>query len=364
MRTLERLTVRNFKSIRSQELRLKRLNIFIGGNGSGKSNLLEIFHFLSRVAKGELRIYTGVSGGADSLLHFGRKRSGWLSVELEFDKGTDANGYGFRLVPTEEDRFVFGEEKIWYHNIANYPDPMRPIPLGDGHAESKLTASKHPIAGHVRSDLDSYRIYHFHDTSAGAKVRQTGDLEDNRWLQTDAGNLAAFLYRLKQKHQHCFRNIEDTVRQIAPFFEGFYLEPSRLNPDKIQLEWKERGSEKYFNAHALSDGTLRFICLATLLLQPWQPDLILIDEPELGLHPAAVELLAALLESASERTQLVVATHSVTLVNQLTPEVVWVVERQDGASTFKNLEKADLSRWLDGYALGDLWEKNVIGGRP
>lgn len=363
MRTLEQLTIRNFKSIRNQTLKLGRLNVFIGGNGSGKSNLIGVFHFLNRAVSDELQTFTGVAGGADSLLHFGRKRSRSLAVELEFEEGTDANGYSFELVPTEEDRFVFAEEQISYHDRSKYANPYE-ILLGRGHAESKLHRSKERVAGYVRSDLDSYRIYHFHDTSAGAKVKQTCDLEDNKRLQTDAGNLAAFLYRLQQNYKEHFRNVEGTVRQIAPFFEGFHLEPSRLNPDKIRLEWKENGSDKYFNAHALSDGTLRFICLTTLLLQGSLPNVILIDEPELGLHPAAIELLAALLESASERTQLLVATQSVTLVNQLTPELVWVVERQDGASTFEHLAKADLSAWLDGYALGELWEKNVLGGRP
>ena len=159
-------------------------------------------------------------------------------------------------------------------------------------------------------------------------------------------------------------NIQDTIRQIAPFFEGFRLEPSRLNPDKIRLEWREKGSETYFNAHALSDGTLRFMCLATLLLQPTMPNVILLDEPELGLHPAAISLLADLLLSAAQRTQILVATQSVTLVNQFTPESVWVVERGDRHSVFKRLETADMSTWLDEYSLGELWEKNIIGGRP
>ena len=221
-----------------------------------------------------------------------------------------------------------------------------------------------PIAGHVRHDLDSYRIYHFHDTSSSARVKQTGDVDDNRRLHTDACNLAAFLYRLQQKSAGHFQNIEDTIRQIAPFFEGFQLRPSELNPDKIRLEWREKGSENYFNAHALSDGTLRFICLATLLLQPTMPAVILLDEPELGLHPAAISLLAALLESAAQKTQVLVATQSVTLINQFTPELVWVVERENRASVFKQLESADMSAWLENYSLGELWEKNILGGRP
>jgi predicted ATPase len=363
MRVLESLTVRGFKSIRDQTLKLAPLNVFIGGNGSGKSNLVGVFQFLNRVINQELQTYTGVAGGADSVLHFGRKRTPSLFVSLEFVAGESANGYSFELLPSEEDRFVFGDESIWFHDRVRFGKPMD-ILLGMGHKEAKVTDSKEGVATWVRSYLNSYRIYHFHDTSPSAKVKQTGDLEDNKVLQPDAGNLAAFLYRLQQTKPDHFQNIEDTVRQIAPFFERFQLEPSRLNKDKIRLEWKEKGNDGHFNAHALSDGTLRFMCLATLLLQPDLPSVVLLDEPELGLHPAAITLLAALLESAAERTQVLVATQSVTLVNQYTPDRVWVVEREDGASVFRHLAQEDLTAWLDGYALGELWEKNVLGGRP
>ena len=138
----------------------------------------------------------------------------------------------------------------------------------------------------------------------------------------------------------------------------------RLNPSKIRVEWQERGSDVYFNATSFSDGTLRFLCLAVLLLQPELPSLILLDEPELGLHPAAVTLLASMLSSASERTQVIVATQSVTLVNQFTPENVWTVDREDGQSVFRQLSSSDQSEWLEDYSLGELWEKNLLGARP
>lgn len=363
MQTLEQLTVKGFKSIRDQTLGLGRLNVFIGSNGAGKSNLIGVFHFLNRVAAGDLQNYTGETGGADSVLFFGRKQSPSLSIDLEFGKGDDANGYEFELRPTTEDQFIFSNETIWYHDRRRYPKPYS-IQLGTGHSEARVQNSTEPVAGHVRSDLDSYRIYHFHDTSSSARVKQTGDLDDNRRLHPDAGNLPAFLYRLQEKHAGHFQNIEDTIRQIAPFFERFRLEPSRLNPDKIRLEWKEKGSDAYFNASAISDGTLRFMCLATLLLQPTLPAVILLDEPELGLHPAAISLLAALLESTAQKTQILVATQSVTLINQFTPEFVWVVERENRGSVFKHLDSADMSAWLENYSLGELWEKNILGGRP
>jgi predicted ATPase len=176
--------------------------------------------------------------------------------------------------------------------------------------------------------------------------------------------LSAFLYRLREMKADNYRNIVDAVRLVAPFFHDFNLRPDRLNPRKIRLEWQEVGSDSYFDAHALSDGTLRFVCLATLLLQPVPPTTILIDEPELGLHPYAITVLAELFRATAHRAQLLVSTQSVTLVNQLEPQDVIVAERREGESVFRRLEDEEIATWLDDYALGELWEKNVLGGRP
>jgi predicted ATPase len=363
MNNLYKLKIEGFKSIRNQELEFAPLNVFIGGNGAGKSNLVGVFHFLRRIVDQQLQIYTGEAGGANAILHFGRKRTEKVSTRIEFRAGSDANIYEFILLPTDEDRFVFDKESTYYWDTRKYKIPYL-ADIWTGHNETRINEAKNPVAAYVRSHLESYRIYHFHDTGPSAPVKQTGDVADNRFLRPDAGNLAAFLYRLQQKQPDHFENIEDTVRQVAPFWGRFKLEPTLLNPDKIRLEWEEKGNDTYFNAAALSDGTLRFICLSTLLLQPSLPPLILIDEPELGLHPAAIQVLAGLLQSAATRTQLIVATQSVTLINQLQPEHVWVVDREDGQSIFRHLKSADMSEWLEDYGLGELWEKNIFGGRP
>jgi predicted ATPase len=365
MSKLHALHVRGFKSIRDQRLEFDSLNVFIGGNGAGKSNLVGVFHLLNRVTNQQLQIYTGEAGGANALLHFGRKQTNILAVTTEFhtDDYGNVNIYDFRLKPTDEDRFIFDVETSKYWDKNRYPNYLLDE-LWSGHSEARIAESKKRIAEYIRSHLSSYRIYHFHDTSSSARVKQTGDLADNRFLREDAANLAAFLYMLEKREPNHFQNIVDTVRQVAPFLKRFKLEPSALNPDKIRLEWEENGSDTYFSAAALSDGTLRFICLATLLLQPNPPSIILIDEPELGLHPAAIQVLAGLLGSAATRTQLIVATQSVTLINQLRPEHVWVVDRENGESVFRHLKDVDVSSWLEDYGLGELWEKNIFGGRP
>lgn len=363
MRALHELHVKGFKSIRDQRLLFGPLNVFIGGNGVGKSNMVGVFHLLNQVVTQRLQTYTGESGGANSLLHFGRKKTDKINLSIEFRSGQDSNIYAFDLIPTDEDRFIFGEEAIFYWDMSRFQTPMCKENW-QGHIESRVAESGTYVAKYVREHLNSYRIYHFHDTSPSSPVKQTGELDDNRLLRPNAGNLAAFLYRLQETKPDHFQNIEDAIRQVAPFFGRFRLEPSALNPDKIRLEWEEKGSDSYFSAASLSDGTLRFICLSTLLLQPDLPSLVLIDEPELGLHPAAIQVLAGLLQSAATRTQLIVSTQSVTLINQLQPEHIWVVDREEGQSVFRHLQEADMSSWLDDYSLGDLWEKNILGGRP
>lgn len=361
MRRLDTLTVRNFKSIREQTLRLGALNVFIGANGSGKSNLIEVFRFLREIVKQNLAAYTLRKGGADALLYFGRKTSNFTQFELKFAEGSTSNDYAVTLTGTNDDDLVIASEKARYHSTNEVSVNILPTTQS---RESKLRDDTDPASRQILSDLEGYGIYHFHDTSDHAGVKGTSNLEDNRYLRSHAENLAAFLYWLQQKHPDHFVNIRDTVRQIAPFFDNFLLQPSRLNEGKIRLEWKEVGNDAYFNASSLSDGTLRFICLATLLLQPDLPAMLLLDEPELGLHPAAITVLASLLTSAATRTQVIVATQSVTLVNQFEPGDVWTADRDGGPTVFRHLSEEDMSGWLDDYALGELWEKNVLGARP
>ncbi len=362
MRTLKKLTIKNFKSIRDQTLELERLNIFIGANGSGKSNLIQVFRFLREIQQQNLATYS-LERGADSLLYFGRKASNFMEFFLEFVENDLSNAYRIRLAPTDEGTLIVNREVVYFQDWQRFSEPTSEI-LSFGSKEATLCTSAHGIANYVRRDLETYQLYHFHDTSETAAVKGIWEVEDNRFLRPQAENLAAFLYWLQEKNPDHFAMIQDTVRQIAPFFDEFRLAPSKLNEAKIRLEWKEKGSDAYFNASSLSDGTLRFICLTTLLLQPQLPAVVLLDEPELGLHPAAITLLADLLSSAATRTQVIVATQSVNLVNQFEPEQIWTVDREDNQSVFRQLTRQNMDGWLDNYALGELWEKNVLGARP
>jgi predicted ATPase len=362
MSRLDQIKVRGFKSIREMDLELRPLNILVGANGAGKSNFVSLFKLVNQIVEENLQVFVAKSGGADALLHYGRKTTHEIVVELQFGR----NGYACKLIPSAGDTLIFSEESGWFHG-QGYESPLTVI-LGRGHKESKLReqtiGAGRSIERYVRGGLQSWRIYHFHDTSDSAQVKQIGNIDDNASLRADASNLAAFLYLLQRRYQGQYSLIVETIRMVAPFFDDFALRPSPLNPQKVQLEWREKSSDAYFNAYSLSDGTLRFMCLATLLLQPTLPSTILIDEPELGLHPYAITLLANLLRSAAAKTQVVISTQSVPLVNQFAPEDIVVVDREQGQSVFKRLNQQAIANWLEDYGVGDLWEKNVIGGRP
>src|SRR4029077_21067832 len=275
MHRLDRIRVAGFKSIRDQTLDLRPLNVLIGANGAGKSNFIEVFRLLHEMVSQNLQLFVARSGGAERLLHFGSKVTEEILVHLNFEQ----NAYRCRLVPAVDGSLVFAEERI-YHQKPGGGNPFE-ASLGTGHKETLLLEEikkrgSASISYHVVSALQNWKVYHFHDTSSSARVKQMGSVDDNIALRPDASNLAAFLHRLRLTDSGIFRNIVDTTRLVAPFFGGLRLRPDRLNPGKIKLEWHEKESDTYFDAHALSDGTLRFLCLATLLLQPAPPTTILI----------------------------------------------------------------------------------------
>ncbi len=213
--------------------------------------------------------------------------------------------------------------------------------------------------------LANWTVYHFHDTSALAPMRRTQSLRDYDRYRHDASNVAPFLLHLKRTQAGSYLLIRDTVRLIAPFFDDFLLRPEKEgNDEKVRLEWNQKGSDFPFQPYHLSDGTIRFICLATALLQPMPPATVVIDEPELGLHPFAISILADLIQSAAERTQVIISTQSPTLLDHFAPENVVVVNRVNGRSTFERLDPQALGEWLAEYSVGELWQKNVVRGGP
>ena len=199
MRTLAKLSIENFKSIRKQTLALGALNVFIGGNGSGKSNLISVFRFLREIVTKNLQSYTAMKGGANSILHYGVKNSRSLTIRLDFDSGLFSNAYSVSLVPTADDNFFIFNEVAYYHDKVRYPNKPFDFPVSSSTTESKLRDTDHICARQAMDDLESYRVYHFHDTSDTAAVKQTADIDDNEYLRPHAENLASFLFWMQEK---------------------------------------------------------------------------------------------------------------------------------------------------------------------
>lgn len=368
MDKLKRIMIRGFKSIKEMELELRPLNVLIGANGAGKSNLISFFKLLNEMMGGRLQQYIGTSGRAQSILHYGPKTTPQMEALLDFETDSGTNVYRMRLFHAAGDTLVFAEETLEFLRH-NWPGQPKVMSLGAGHLETRineLAYQNDATARVIRHLLNNCRVYHFHDTSATSRVRQYGYIGDDRWLMADAANLAALLYRFRSQNEIVYRRIVRTIRLIAPFFDDFDLEPSGSSGRDIVLNWRHRGVDHLFGPHQLSDGTLRVICLVTLLLQPEDefPDLIIVDEPELGLHPYALNVIASLFETASHHAQVLVSTQSSSFLDNFDSEDIIVVNRQKGESNFERLDGIALDSWLEEYSLGEIWEKNVIGGGP
>lgn len=357
---LQHIKLKGFRSIRELDLALSPLNILIGPNGAGKSNFISFFKFMNKLLDKELQLHVRTQlNGADRTLFFGRKTTEKLGIDLHFSP----NGYLAELVPTTDDTLVFAKEyAVFYAKEAGYHGDTKWYSLAKpGALESELPKPGMSTApAHVARYLQDWRVYHFHDTSDTAKVKAAYSIHATDRLMAQGDNLAAFLYDIRETD--AFTRIVRTIQRVAPYFQNFIFQPEAN--DLIRLRWKHKGSEDYFDATMLSDGTLRFICLATLLLQPNLPTIILLDEPELGLHPFAMQLLAALMRSASEKTQIIASTQSVTLANQFGWQDMVVVDQIDNASVFRRLQETEVAEWLKNYKLGDVWEMNVLGGTP
>ena len=365
MSRLKKVTIKGFRSIKEVTLELRPLNILIGANGAGKSNLIAFFKLVNELMAGRLQQYIGATGRATANLYFGPKVTPQLEAELIFEVDNGIDTYRMRLFHGASDSLIFAEETLIFH-MKGFPKP-KTVSLGGGHQETRIAdeaEKEEPVAVVLRRLMNRCRVYHFHDTSPTSRVRQYCYVDDKRWLMPDAANLAAVLYELKSSQELVYRRIVETIRQVAPFFEDFDLEPTKSKD--IILNWRHRESDLIFGPHQLSDGTIRAICLISLLLQPRDnlPYLIVVDEPELGLHPYALNVIASLFQSASNHTQVLISTQSSTFLDGFEPEDIVVVERKGEATEFSRPDAEQLTSWLEDYSLGETWEKNIIGGSP
>lgn len=363
MYKLDKLTIRGFKSFESlEDFELGDLNVLIGANGAGKSNFVEFFRLLRAMVEERLQKYTIQNGPADGYFFNGVAHTRKIEADLIFG----ANRYCFTLEPTAEGGIVIGEEATQYIPKGN----LRYI--GTGTSESQLQnrkddeglMSKRGQNWYVWNSVSNWNVYHFHDTSMTAGMRRDSGIEQTAKLDASGDNLAAFLLGLRENHAPVYESIRKTVQRIAPYFDDFVLSVrSGKAEDQVRLTWRQKGKDYVFSPGHLSDGTIRFLCLTTALLQPSPPSTIVVDEPELGLHPEALTILAGLLRSASTRTQIIAATQSPVLLSEFEPEQVITVDQVGGATQLARLDADALQAWLDDFSLGELWLKgNVRGG--
>ena len=371
---LTNINLKGYKSInpKGQDIPIGDITILLGANGSGKSNLISFFQMLNFMTTGALQKYVGQSGYADTLLYFGSKKTTRIVAEITFSDSTSKDKYSFSLSHAAGDTLIFTEETLFW-KYYNNPKPFK-ISLDPGLKESGLydycKKSDAKTGRIIFNLLKNCQVFQFHDTSKEAKIRNSGYINDGDFLRSNGGNLAAFLFSIKNQEngERYYNKIVRYIQMAMPQFNDFILKPSPRNENYIILNWTEKDSDYLFGPHQISDGSLRYMALTTLLLQPPKslPSVIILDEPELGLHPSAISLLTGMVKTASQHSQVLLATQSTRLIDEFDSDSIVIVERDEieKCSVYKKLHKEKLIDWLEKYSMSELWEKNVIGGRP
>ncbi|MET3501204.1 putative ATPase [Mucilaginibacter rubeus] len=351
---MDYIEIKGYKSIKEAKVELKPINILIGANGSGKSNFISFFDFLNRVSNQNLREYVGLNGGAEKFLYQGSKITSQISAEISFEN--HKNAYSF-TVQAEDDVFIFTKELFWFNDDARDSASYKP--------EASVKTAPDFRAKYIREHLNSFKKYHFHETGKNSPFTQMSNVLNSSYIfYEDGRNLASFLHHIKQNDLIIYNRIIKMIQSIAPYFSDFFLQANKEG--HIRLQWQDKYSSTIYGASDLSDGTIRFIALTALFMQPKLRKSIIIDEPELGLHPFAITKLAGMIKSAASRgAQVIVATQSSDLVNHFEADDIITVDQIDGKTEFKRLHEEELSAWLEDYSIGDLWQRNILeGGQP
>ncbi|MDR3331626.1 MAG: AAA family ATPase [Synergistaceae bacterium] len=346
---LSRVLIKGYKLFEDCEVKLERLNVLIGPNGGGKSSFIEFFNLISHIFDGHLQEYVAHSGGPDAMLRFGREVTREISSELVFG----SRSYRFAISPAEDGRMVFSEEAVYHGDKCEFS-------AGSGHFESRIREFSQEIPN-VRCQM-----FHFQDVSAASAIRQPHPLKCDGKLSPDGGNLAAYLYALKEEHNSDYQRVLKRLQIIAPFFEDFFLEPDDDDPASIRLRWLERGNSQPLDARLMSDGMLRFASILTVFRYPKERrlDTLIIDEPDIGLHPKALELIYHIIFVVSNYRQVIISTQSTELLNKFNAEDIIILDRKGGRTTLSRLDTDELEEWLSNRTISEIWANSIIGGLP
>jgi predicted ATPase len=362
---LKSITIKGYKSIKALEnFEPRPVNILIGPNGAGKSNFISFFKLLSWMLNsgGKLQEYVAYLGGANDILHDGVDITKSIDASITLKTSAGINEYQFSLMFAKPDKLVFREEKYRFSSKLILDEP-RWSSCGVGHEEAHLPEISNQTANSILNLLKKLIVYQFHNTSDTAPLRLKWSVSDGRWLKQNGENLGSFLFRLQNEEKPYYKRIIKFIRLVFPFFDDFELYDEF---GQILLRWKELGTNKTFNAGQASDGMLRTIALIALLAQNPKdlPSVLFLDEPELGLHPSAIDLVAGLIKAASSTCQVFIATQSISFVNNFELDDLVVINRRSRSSEFHRPDSESLQLYMDEFSTGQIWEKNIIGGRP
>ncbi len=372
---ISNIKLSGFKSIKSTDLSLNNLNVFIGANGSGKSNFISFFQMLDFYLSsndGLSEFVFGRNGGAHSIVYFGTNVTKSIEAELKFNTKSGTNLYSVELGVSIGDKLYFKDERVVF-NSSKYTTVQPLIPLGSGGSSSRLLQLSEEDSEYrnymrtirtIKNIMKKWCFYQFHNTTKDAYIRGASHKNDQSYLRSDGGNLTAFLYMLQDRFPKVFSSIIDVMKQIAPYIDKFVIEEEYAS-SFLRLKWSEKSHGDYLlDVSQMSDGTLRALALVTLLMQPKKPPLICIDEPELGLHPEAIMIIGDLIKIASQSTQIILSTQSTKLIDCFEPEDIIVANRNNESTSFERLDYQKYKAWLDEYSISETWETNVFGGRP
>ena len=383
------LHVSNYRCLANVDLPLRNLNVLIGPNGAGKTSLLEIFQLLQRGSQLQLGDFLAENGGIDAVINRGRndhrptKLSIEVTLDVESERSPEPMTYTVELFSLQR-TLAIGMERLEWQVTSDAPQPFRYIDANGeriryydpvttklvtpnwAYQTNELALAQVPKMYQepeaLRNLLAITAFHSFLDVSSRSAVRLPQPLAPGMRPGPNGDGLYSALFNMRSKAPETYERILALLEQGFPGFQR--LEFDVVGAGQITLMWLERHSRQPLYPNQLSEGTLRFLWLIATLLSPAIPPLLLLDEPEVSLHPELLMLLAGVLQDVSAGSQIVVATHSPDLIRWLKPDEVLVVDKIDGASTFTWADTMHLEAWLEDFTLRDLWLMGNLGGRP